>query len=223
MPILGRAKGRPFKEVAVSSVALIGYRHASGQRYSERLASRLERVMDRKIVWRRCRVVCNLVRFPGALGWMALAVLDLGSCGCGYVQPRQNQAAQAITITVTPVTASVQVGGTLQFNSTVSNTSNSAVTWWVNGVLDGDAIHGTVSSSGMYTAPATPPVPATVSIKVVSSAASTVTATAAVTIQPQVITVVISPTSASVLAGQTKLFMATVGSASSTQSGRNGN
>jgi arylsulfate sulfotransferase len=210
MPILGRAKGRPFKEVAVSSVALIGYRHASGQRYSERLASRLERVMDRKIVWRRCRVVCNLVRFPGALGWMALAVLDLGSCGCGYVRPRQNPAAQAITITVTPVTASVQVGGTLQFNSTVSNTSNSAVTWWVNGVLDGDAIHGTVSSSGMYTAPATPPVPATVSIKVVSSAASTVTATAAVTIQPQVITVVISPTSASVLAGQTKLFTATV-------------
>ena len=167
--------------------------------------------MDRKIIWLRCRVVRDFQGFPGALGWIALVVLNLGSCGCGYVQPKQNPAAQAITITVTPVTASVQVGGTLKFNSTVSNTSNTAVAWSVNGVPGGDAIHGTVDSSGMYTAPLAPPIPATVSVIVVSSAASTATATAAVTIQPQVITVAISPTTAIVLAGQTKLFTATVG------------
>src|ERR1700693_3292927 len=59
-------------------------------------------------------------------------------------------------------------------------------------------------------APAGAPVPATVSIKVVSSAAPAVTATAAVLVQQPVITVAVSPLSATVIAGQSTQFAAPV-------------
>jgi arylsulfate sulfotransferase len=111
---------------------------------------------------------------------------------------------------VTPITASVQVGGTAKFNSTVKNTSNTAVTWWVNGVLGGNAIRGTIDSTGMYTAPAAPPVPAMVSIEVVLSSTSSVTATATVIVQPQPITVAVAPLSTTMIAGQSAQFKATV-------------
>src|SRR6202043_757645 len=105
-------------------------------------------------------------------------VVILAYSGCGYVQSAQNPGAKQITISVTPVSTSVQVNGTVKFESIVSNTSNTAVTWWVNGALGGDTNHGIIDSTGMYTAPAAPPVPAAISIKVISSAAPTVTATA---------------------------------------------
>jgi arylsulfate sulfotransferase len=152
----------------------------------------------------------HLRRFHNPLGLGAFFVCILMASGCGYVQSGPNPVAQAITISVTPVSASVQVGGAVKFNSTVRNTSNTTVTWWVNGVLGGDATHGLIDPTGMYTAPAAPPVPATVSIKVVSSAAPSMTATATVIVQPQVITVAVSPSSAVVLAGQIKQFTATV-------------
>ena len=46
---------------------------------------------------------------------------------------------------------------TQQFNATVSNTTNETVTWAVNGTAGGSATVGTVSVTGLYTAPATNP------------------------------------------------------------------
>jgi arylsulfate sulfotransferase len=166
--------------------------------------------VDRRTFQWQCQVVRTWKRLSENVGFGAFFVLILTSWGCGYVQPAQNVVAQAITISVTPVSASVQVGGTVKFNSTVKNTSNTAVTWWVNGVLGGDATHGVIDPAGMYTAPAGPPVPATVSIKVVSSAAPTVTATATVIVQPQLITVAVAPQSVAMIAGQAMQFKATV-------------
>src|ERR1700693_1224770 len=82
-----------------------------------------------------------LKRFNTTLGFGAFFSFLLTFWGCGYVQSAENPVAQEITISVTPVSASVQVGGTIKFNSIVKNTSNTAVTWWVNGVLGGDATH----------------------------------------------------------------------------------
>src|SRR5439155_16038186 len=65
---------------------------------------------------------------------------------------------------------SVGAGGTQQFTATVRNTSNTAVTWQVNGVTGGNATVGTISSSGLYTAPASP---ATVTVTAVSQADTT--------------------------------------------------
>ena len=73
-------------------------------------------------------------------------------------------------------------GGTKQFTATVSGTTNSAVTWEVNGTAGGSAAAGTVTSSGLYTAPATVPANALVQISAVSQADSSKSADAAVTI-----------------------------------------
>ncbi len=58
-------------------------------------------------------------------------------------------------ISVSPVTAFVAPGGPQQFTVTVTNASDTAVTWEVNGVAGGSAATGTITSSGLYTAPAT--------------------------------------------------------------------
>ncbi|MGB8989572.1 MAG: hypothetical protein WCC37_23440 [Candidatus Sulfotelmatobacter sp.] len=48
----------------------------------------------------------------------------------------------------------VAVGGTAQFTATVQNTTNTAVSWSVDGVAGGSPTVGTISTSGLYTAPA---------------------------------------------------------------------
>lgn len=87
-----------------------------------------------------------------------------------------------ITITISPTSASVAVGRTRQFKATVLNTTNTAVAWKVNGVTGGNSISGTISTSGLYKAPATIPSPSTVTVTAVSAADSTKSASAKVTI-----------------------------------------
>src|SRR5207249_1687045 len=74
--------------------------------------------------------------------------------------------------------------GMQQFTATVTNTNNTAVTWQVNGVPGGNATAGTISSAGLYTAPAVVPSPATVTVRAVSQADATKSASAQVTITP---------------------------------------
>ena len=76
----------------------------------------------------------------------------------------------AVSVTGVPQT---RIGTTVQFTATVTGTSNSAVTWQVNGVTGGSAATGTISATGLYTAPATLPSPNTVTISAVSAAVST--------------------------------------------------
>src|ERR1700756_5647803 len=90
-----------------------------------------------------------------------------------------------IDVSVTPAAASVQTGGTQAFTATVTNTTNKAVTWQVNGITGGNTSVGTISTAGVYTAPATVPSPATVTVTAMSvadptrsgSAQATITAT----------------------------------------------
>src|ERR1700682_1388030 len=65
----------------------------------------------------------------------------------------------AIAVVVSPASVSLQAGATQSFSATVSNTADTTVIWQVNGVTGGDAIHGTITTAGKYTAPATPPNP----------------------------------------------------------------
>jgi YD repeat-containing protein len=58
------------------------------------------------------------------------------------------------SLAVTPATATVWINGTIQYQATEGGTPTTAVTWAVNGVTGGDASIGTISSSGLYTAPA---------------------------------------------------------------------
>ena len=56
----------------------------------------------------------------------------------------------AVSITLSPATASVAVGQSQQFAASVANTTNTAVTWSVDGIAGGNSTVGTVSSSGLY-------------------------------------------------------------------------
>ena len=115
-----------------------------------------------------------------------------------------------VTVALNPTSAAVVVGATRQFTATVGGTSNTAVIWAVNGTVGGDATVGTISSAGLYTAPAAVPAGA-VTVGATSVANASVSAVAAVTVQPPPPPVVaVAPGSAPVTAGQTKQFSATV-------------
>ncbi|MBL8266129.1 S8 family serine peptidase, partial [Steroidobacter sp.] len=90
--------------------------------------------------------------------------------------------SSAITVSVSPTSATVQTSASQTFTATVTDTLNTTVTWQVNNVTGGSSTTGTISSSGVYTAPASVPSPATVTITAVSVANSSSTGSAQVTI-----------------------------------------
>ena len=61
------------------------------------------------------------------------------------------------TVTVTPSMPSVGLGQKVQFLAQVNGLSNTAVTWSAGGVKGGNSTAGTISSTGLYTAPAAMP------------------------------------------------------------------
>jgi hypothetical protein len=85
-------------------------------------------------------------------------------------------------VAVFPFAASTTPGGAVQFSVSVTGTPNQAVSWSVNGQAAGNATVGTVSSTGLYLAPATVPNPPTVSITATSQASPASFATAMVTV-----------------------------------------
>src|SRR5579862_6448536 len=62
----------------------------------------------------------------------------------------------AAQVNVSPSTTSVRAGATRQFSAKLSGLTG-AVSWSVNGVGGGNATVGTISASGLYTAPAANP------------------------------------------------------------------
>ena len=62
--------------------------------------------------------------------------------------------SNATPVTVSPGSARISVGTTQQFTLSGLSTSNTSGSWAVNGTAGGDQIYGTISSSGLYTAPA---------------------------------------------------------------------
>src|SRR5207244_4070599 len=138
------------------------------------------------------------------LAAVAMSILEL--FGCTGISTTRTPIP--VIVTIAPVSATVAASGTRQFTARVQNTSNTAVTWQVNVVTGGNATVGTLSSSGLYTAPASP---ATVTVTAVSQADATKSASAQVTITPPTaVSVTVSPTSATVAAGGTQQFTATV-------------
>jgi Divergent InlB B-repeat domain len=63
----------------------------------------------------------------------------------------------AQTVAVSPTMPSVGIGSTVQFSATVTGLSNTAVTWSAGGVAGGNTTAGTISATGLYTAPAALP------------------------------------------------------------------
>src|ERR1035441_6724619 len=103
---------------------------------------------------------------------IALACL-LALFGSGASAPTRTFWGAPVTVSISPVSAILLTGGTQQFTATVTGSRNTVVTWSATG--------GTVSSSGLYTAPTTLgtyTVTATSEANSPKSASSTVTVTA---------------------------------------------
>jgi sugar lactone lactonase YvrE len=120
-----------------------------------------------------------------------------------------------VTLTLTPAKATLPAGGQQQFNATVTNATNTAVTWSVNGTVGGSSTTGTISPQGLYLAPKDFPGLGTITITVASVQDPSVTATAAVTLA-QPVTVTVSPATATVAPGGKQPFAAAVSGASTT-------
>jgi uncharacterized protein (DUF1800 family) len=87
-----------------------------------------------------------------------------------------------IVVKITPASAQLHSGQTVQFKASVTGTTNQNVTWQVNGAAGGNATAGIISSTGLYTAPAVLPKSTSVTINAASvqdphstSAASSIT------------------------------------------------
>src|SRR5947199_6891579 len=129
----------------------------------------------------RRRVIAGLV--AGLLHLAGCGGGGSGDNGATAPQPPSPPPPPApIDVSLTPAAASVQTGGTRTFTATVTNTTNKAVTWQVNGITGGNTSVGTISTTGVYTAPATVPSPAKVTVTAVSVADPTDRKSAQVTV-----------------------------------------
>lgn len=149
------------------------------------------------------------------------ATSNVAQSGSGYVtvgnpgptNPTSTQRlvefGQGIIVSVTPATSTIAPGAKQQFTATVTGAPTTQV-WW--GVSGGSA-NGTISSSGLYTAPNVAPA-TPVTITAVSAANSERSGSATVTVSgsavPPTVAVSLTPGSAALLTGATQQFTATV-------------
>lgn len=89
-----------------------------------------------------------------------------------------------VSITISPTTALLTIGAQRQFQALVTGSSNLGVTWTVSGAGCVGSACGTVTSAGLYAAPATVPNPATVKVTATAQADSSQSASAVVTVAP---------------------------------------
>lgn len=113
---------------------------------------------------------------------VAFIVLTLlSACGLKEILDRE-----PVLVTITPDIAHVVVKQSIQFTADVFNSTNGAVTWTLSGTGCSGAACGTLGDSGLYSAPATVPNPATVTVKATSVADTSKWASAEVTIIPDI-------------------------------------
>lgn len=151
---------------------------------------------------------------------MSLAAMTiLGGCGGG--SSSGGGGATAVSVTVTPATASVATSATQSFTATVSNDSAAkGVTWAASCATAGGcgSLSATTSASGTaitYTAAAAVPNPATVTLTATSVSDGTKSASAAITITsggtpPTGVGVTITPKATGLAVSQSLALTATV-------------
>jgi hypothetical protein len=140
------------------------------------------------------RKVLQILIFAAAIFQASCAGLTAGS-GSGNPgappPPPPN-----VSVSVSPNTATVRAGLSQPFTATVTGTSDTNVTWQVNGVTGGIAATGTISPTGVYTAPVTLPSPNSVTIQAASGADSSAAGQSAVTLwNPTPVIASVSPMS----------------------------
>ncbi|HEV2492118.1 MAG TPA: hypothetical protein VG204_03505 [Terriglobia bacterium] len=129
------------------------------------------------------RLVCLTIPLTGAAVLFSL-LTGCGGGGGGSTSP----PPPTVSVTISPKTATIAPSATQQFTATVTGATNTAVTWQVNGTAGGSSSAGTISSSGLYTAPSAVPSGNSVTVAAVSQADTTKSDSAKVTISPPSLT-----------------------------------
>jgi Kelch motif len=135
------------------------------------------------------------------LALILITFLSLTCAGCGGGQAASVTSLHSAQLSIQPSSVNLSTTSTQQFTITGAPVG-AAVSWAVNGVVGGSAATGTISSSGMYQAPAAVPtaaitISATVAgITIGPTATVTVTASTSgpLTISPSTVTVLLPAT-----------------------------
>jgi hypothetical protein len=113
-----------------------------------------------------------------ALFFLAIVISAAGSLCLGQSAIRPTTT---VSIKLTPASATIGISANQQMKATVSGSTNRAVTWTVNGVVNGDSTYGTVDpSTQIFFAPAGVPNPAKFTITATSVADTTKSASATI-------------------------------------------
>lgn len=91
---------------------------------------------------------------------------------------------ESVIVTISPSSPIIFTGTSVQFTATVTGISDRSVTWKVNDIENGNSVVGTISASGLYTAPSQVPSSGRVFVKAVSNASPDKFRTASVRIKP---------------------------------------
>src|SRR5207248_480126 len=78
-------------------------------------------------------------------------------CGGGGSSNPAPQSASTVAVVLSAPAPSVAAGASVGFFASVTGSTNTKVTWQVNGTTGGNSTVGTISTSGLYVAPGTIP------------------------------------------------------------------
>ena len=169
------------------------------------------------------------VKLPPAVPLLVLSGLYLIFLGCGGLLPGSlplpappNGSAGAVSVSISPQTAALSAGNSLQFTATSYGPPPTDLEWLVNGVPEGNSASGTISRSGLYIAPQQVTSDAVNIVAVSSKTEPTKASSATVTVLSgpapigAVVVLSITPTSASVPTAGVQLFTASVTGTSNT-------
>lgn len=131
---------------------------------------------------------------------------------CGGGSTPAPSPVQTISVAVTPTSVNLIAGATQQFTARVTGSTNTAVTWLLTSSGCSGAGCGTITSTGLYTAPT--PVPSSIAVSVVATAAADTTKSSAATANLIPVSVSISPATGSVYQRDMMQFTASVSGAS---------
>ncbi|HUX10847.1 MAG TPA: hypothetical protein VMW51_09400, partial [Terriglobia bacterium] len=103
------------------------------------------------------------MRYARVLGMGAVFLLVLAAAGCGGSSSGGGSITPppgTVNVALSPTSSTVGYGGTQQFTATVTGATNTAVAWSVTSASSSSSSQiGTITSSGVYSAPAATSVP----------------------------------------------------------------
>jgi hypothetical protein len=144
----------------------------------------------------------NVVLVPSASAAEAATLTITSNASNGVQKVSLTGTGVSQLITVGPANPTVEVNQTVLFGDYVYGLTNTAVNW--------TASAGSITSSGVFTAPATVPTSKTVTITATSQANAQVVGTTTVTIIPVTVSVLVSPAYASLATGGSEVLTASV-------------